>query len=625
MTDFPEIGYGVVHGRFLAGVLDDKDPVVNPAPPGFEPEVAPDAEPLSGYVTFSATAPVVRVVGATPAPATLFPQSLRVYLDDEGYLSRDGSRDITLWATDDPDGNPVNWQWRVTFSLDHKGHGVYHAPFNFELPTDSIVDLTVVAPLVTPSPGTIIIQGPPGVDGAFDASIIDAKGDLLVGSGPDAFDILPVGPEGTALTPDPAAPLGLSWQAVVAGGGFKTYADRAALDAVRESEVGLFHTDNLAVEFPNLAAAGSGVEYAFGTQGAADLIVTTVKTALTSLPGVPLYVQFFEIGYISDAIVRVQRTWSAGQTPPAQFEGVANIPSSKSGQNQYVLGLHDTAVNQNKYQKIFFQSDAWAQPGTLIMRNGVTGLASIMGPPVNPEHIPNKQYVDDAIGAIPPPSGGTKVYNTEAELDAETVPGFGVLHVTTEAEWPTVAYWLNENVDATVEITITEDYPWYAQRIHLFNGADYERDGGGPGEWSDWTRLSFLPGGGSAGQVVGKDQWGSTAWIAPAIGSVGYITDLDNFTDAGNPSSNVSRKGTIASVNNLGVETGVAALNGLQGKNLWFESRWTTYTGGAYPYPQAEYQSIEFVYQDATPGVIHRSRVTLPGQFVWDAWTPWTV
>jgi len=44
-------------------------------------------------------------------------------------------------------------------------------------------------------------------------SIIDAKGDLIVGSGPNTPDILPLGDTGEYLVADPAEPLGMKWAA----------------------------------------------------------------------------------------------------------------------------------------------------------------------------------------------------------------------------------------------------------------------------------------------------------------------------------------------------------------------------------------------------------------------------
>lgn len=490
MTDFPEIGYGTVHGRFLAGVLDDNDLVVTPTPPGFVPEVAPDAEPLSGYVTFSATAPVVRVVGASPAPASLFPQSLRVYLDSEGYLSRDGSRDVTLWATDDPDGNPVNWQWRVTFSLDHKGHGVYHAPFNFELPAGSVVDLTVVAPLATPSPGTIIIQGPMGpmgpqgpqgegidikgiyplpgppvdpgdndgdmwIDSDGNGWVWDSDTGLWIPTGPfqgpqgeqgpqgvqgiqgevgpvgpqgaqgiqgeqgiqgikgDTGDVGPVGPEGPqgdvgpigpagadSTVPGPVGPVGPEGPAGPEGppgegGGLKEYASLAELEAVREAETGVLHVDNFALTFPGMPSIASGP---------ADVVVTTSHT-----PGNNGYVNFAQhfryVNTTSWEVIEMQRAFLIGPGGTLDYDArwkalaYLNSPVGKSGAVAAVTG----SSGSEQWGVVY--PTASPTTGQIVKRDNA-GRAQIVAPAVAAD-IANKGYVDTAIGAIPPPSGGS--------------------------------------------------------------------------------------------------------------------------------------------------------------------------------------------------------------------------
>lgn len=154
MADIPELSYGTVVGRFVAGVADSVDV-----------GVAPDALPMSGTVTFTATAPVLRVVNATPDPATVFPQSIVATLDSEGYLTWNGERGVNLWATDDPDTNPVGWQWKVSFALMLGTTAIPYLGWNFDLPAGTTVDLTEVSPLVTPSPGTIITKGETGDQG----------------------------------------------------------------------------------------------------------------------------------------------------------------------------------------------------------------------------------------------------------------------------------------------------------------------------------------------------------------------------------------------------------------------------------------------------------------------------
>jgi hypothetical protein len=224
MPDLPEIGYGTVHGRFVAGVLDSGDS-----------GVAPDAVPLQGHVEFWPTTNTV-LSRTSNAPATLLPQTVCVYLDNQGYLvDENGNRGVTLFATDDPDAIPTEWQWRAVFHFTLNDRAVPRHAFNFELPEGSDVDLTEVAPIFA-SDGIIVIKA------GIPASLIDAKGDLIVGLADDTPVRLPVGPPGTVLMSDPAANVGVIWTSLGSGGwvpvpatedqqGIAEIADQAQADA----------------------------------------------------------------------------------------------------------------------------------------------------------------------------------------------------------------------------------------------------------------------------------------------------------------------------------------------------------------------------------------------------------
>lgn len=384
MTDFPDIGYGTVHGRFLAGVLDSPDS-----------GVAPDAEPLSGFVTFAPTASVIAVVSAAP-PATFFPQPLTVKLDEQGRLSLDGSNDISLWATDDQSGNPYNWQWRVTFNLHHEGRGVFRAPFNFELPMGSIIDLTVVAPVVTPSPGTIIIQGPMGPPGASVTDLITAKGDMVAGTGFQEAAIISVGADGEYLTPDPVAETGLAWKPLPEG--VKSYADKAEMLAVRTAEVGTLHVDNLAAAFPELANVQT---WPWASTGPADMVVTTSLSRTTGSTDYWDVVQQIALGDGSTgnlwAAHRIFQ-WIAG-TPDAGdlFKLAPRVPDKQNERVIYGDSLNPSwgtkAIN---YRLIPFES-------AIVTRNAY-GNAEIADP-TNPLDIVNKRSLEGAIEAWIPYAG----------------------------------------------------------------------------------------------------------------------------------------------------------------------------------------------------------------------------
>jgi hypothetical protein len=373
---------------------------------------------------------------------------VRVYLDDEGYLSRDGSRDISLWATDDPDGNPVNWQWRVAFSLNHEGHDVYHAPFNFELPAGTTVDLTVVAPLATPSPGTIIIQGPqgePGPPGPSALGLIEAKGDLVAGIGNDAATVIPVGAVGEFLTPNPAEPTGLEWQPLpVPEAGLKEYPDRAAVDAVRVAEVGVWHVPNMAVEFAHLIGANPGI---FDGTGPADLVVTSNITdhPLNSGPYATRHIIEQSIPLIYGGVI-LHRTWQFeppdGPILVGSYTWAVKVePPLPEATNQTLISI--AGVAPNPYDWGLTGLTAYQNPLTAMYRD-VNGRSSVASPdPTTPDpnSIVNVATLDAAIAAIPPATGGgLKVYATLADLELVRTAEVGTLHVDNlAAAFPTLA------------------------------------------------------------------------------------------------------------------------------------------------------------------------------------------
>ncbi|ONI62635.1 hypothetical protein CSIV_14265 [Microbacterium sp. CSI-V] len=155
MADLAPLGYGRVKARYVAGVADSSDA-----------GDVPDVVPLTGTVTFNMSASALRVVTAAPDPATVHPRPITVALDDEGYLTQNGSRLVSLLATDDPATNPTGLQWTVSFNLRTiDGDSVPAQAWSFELPRGAVVDLTEVAPLTAPAPNTIILKGTKGDTG----------------------------------------------------------------------------------------------------------------------------------------------------------------------------------------------------------------------------------------------------------------------------------------------------------------------------------------------------------------------------------------------------------------------------------------------------------------------------
>lgn len=127
------IGYGRIKARYLAAIADSNDVGVEP-----------DVEPLTGYVIFTASVKAVRIPGAVPDPVTVYLAPIQVPLDNDGYLSTVNGKLVSLLATNDADGTPVGWRWKVEFFLQFQGKAVPADSFWFELPESTIVDLTTV-------------------------------------------------------------------------------------------------------------------------------------------------------------------------------------------------------------------------------------------------------------------------------------------------------------------------------------------------------------------------------------------------------------------------------------------------------------------------------------------------
>jgi hypothetical protein len=139
-----EVSYGRVTGRFLLAVAD-----------GVDVDQHPDGVPAEGTVTFTASVPYVRFPGS---PAVVLPSALVCALDEDGYLlDGQGEQGVYLVATNDPDGNPVDWTYTVSLNFS----GILVPPFSIQVPAGAEIDLAQVIPVAS-SDGTLTIQGPPG-------------------------------------------------------------------------------------------------------------------------------------------------------------------------------------------------------------------------------------------------------------------------------------------------------------------------------------------------------------------------------------------------------------------------------------------------------------------------------
>lgn len=135
------VGFGTVVGRFLDS----------------------EGTPITGQFTFTPSPKNLKNIAALPSPVTILPKPVVATLDGTGSLS------TTLIATDDPDNNPSDWTYTVSFSSQQAKID----PFSITVPEGSTQDLTVLAP-VAASAGNAIVRGP-GVDAGGTTGQILAK------------------------------------------------------------------------------------------------------------------------------------------------------------------------------------------------------------------------------------------------------------------------------------------------------------------------------------------------------------------------------------------------------------------------------------------------------------------
>jgi hypothetical protein len=130
----------------------------------------PDYLPPTGTITFTPTATALKIKNALPKALTVLPAPITCGIDADGDLCYplpgEGvvtNKFVNLVATDDPEVNPIAFTYTVSFKLFYNGAVLPLAPFSIEVPLDTEVDLTIVAP-VSASGGTQIIRGQDGQD-----------------------------------------------------------------------------------------------------------------------------------------------------------------------------------------------------------------------------------------------------------------------------------------------------------------------------------------------------------------------------------------------------------------------------------------------------------------------------
>lgn len=143
ITPPANINYGRVVWQAVSDVVDGPDAATRPD------FIAP-----TGEVTFVASTSVERNVTASPNPVSILRDPIVGVLDSEGYLCTPDAtgapayRGLDLIATDDPDLNPTDWVYNVSYSIRGKsGRTLMLRSHQIYVPTDAVVDLTAVGPV----------------------------------------------------------------------------------------------------------------------------------------------------------------------------------------------------------------------------------------------------------------------------------------------------------------------------------------------------------------------------------------------------------------------------------------------------------------------------------------------
>lgn len=115
-------------------------------------DTTPGVENITGSVYFTAEADYL-----LSADSVVLPKPVKVDLVGSAFT-------VSLVATDDPTLNPVDWTYKVTFSLMADGVNVKREPFSIKVPAGTTVNLATVSP-VAASEGNAVVRGLQGIQG----------------------------------------------------------------------------------------------------------------------------------------------------------------------------------------------------------------------------------------------------------------------------------------------------------------------------------------------------------------------------------------------------------------------------------------------------------------------------
>lgn len=163
MTFPSQVTYGTVVGTLVTAQAATSESAPDPA-----------SVPCVGTVTFTPAALALYSVSSTPE-LIIVPQPITVTLDGTGSFT------VDLIATDDPDLNPVNWAYTVSFAL--TGVSLAKQPIN--VPGGITTNLAAALPVTTVS-GVAVVRGVSGDNGSVVTTSSSDSGTVVIGGGATA-------------------------------------------------------------------------------------------------------------------------------------------------------------------------------------------------------------------------------------------------------------------------------------------------------------------------------------------------------------------------------------------------------------------------------------------------------
>lgn len=144
-----EVAYGTVRWTVVGVGEDDLDA-----------DALPNTEPINGFVTFTAAPDDIRYTGPGQ-PMTVLPRPVTYPIVNGLLKDAQGRTDVKLVGNDSAGVTPQGWTYQARYELDD---GYTFGTFAFSLPANTVVDLSLAAPIAD-FDGTDVLIGPQGVPG----------------------------------------------------------------------------------------------------------------------------------------------------------------------------------------------------------------------------------------------------------------------------------------------------------------------------------------------------------------------------------------------------------------------------------------------------------------------------